>query len=288
MSKDRYLIINTDDYGMCHATNSSTQQLFKEGYITSATLMVPCPWFPQAAKFCRENPHVRVGIHLTLNSEWENYRWGPLLGADQVPSLVDKDGYFNPETEDVFRKALHHEIRAELRKQIDTALAQGITPTHFDNHMGSLWGPGLNEIALELSLEYKVPYRLAHRLSSNFDMVIPGVSEEDKKALMNKAESMGFCPLDVLLTPDYSVEGEDSYKRIKEQTMDLLHEEVEGLCEFFIHPMADTEEIREINPAWQRRLYEHRLIMDQDVRQIIKDREIELVSWQFVGDRCKF
>lgn len=288
MSKDRYLIINTDDYGMCYATNMSNQQLLKEGYITSATIMVPCPWFPQAAKFCRENPEVNVGIHLTLNSEWELYRWRPLLGVEQVPSLVNDEGYFYDNIEDVFKKANHDEIRAELRKQVDTALAHGIKLTHLDNHMGSLWGPGFNEIAFELSLEYKLPYRFSRRLSSNFAHTIPGVGDDDINRLVKEAESKGFCILDTLLTPDYSVEGEDSYELLKEQTMDLFNEEVEGLSEFFIHPMIDTKEARAINPTWQRRVWEHRLIMDPDVRQIFKDREIELVSWQFVKDRCRF
>src|SRR2546426_150128 len=64
----------------------------------SASVMFACPWYQEAVDILRRNPQTSVGVHLTLNSEWKGYRWGPVLGKGAVPTLVDSVGYFHSST----------------------------------------------------------------------------------------------------------------------------------------------------------------------------------------------
>src|SRR3954463_10603061 len=91
---DRVLIIHTDDIGMCQATLPAYENLLHAGLISSASAMVPCPWFPETARFCRGHPDVDMGVHLTLNSEWDTYRWGPISTRDTASGMLDEQGYF--------------------------------------------------------------------------------------------------------------------------------------------------------------------------------------------------
>src|SRR3954447_1627838 len=100
---DSRLLIIQADIGMMHSINRAGFEALEKKYITSATILVPCPWFPEAAKFAKEHPDLDFGLHLALNSEWRPYRWGPVSQRTTVPSLIDADGYFPPTEDIVFR-----------------------------------------------------------------------------------------------------------------------------------------------------------------------------------------
>lgn len=154
--------------------------------------------------------------------------------------------------------------------------------------MGTLCGLVRDDLLLDLALEYKLPFRCAAELAEISGHSFPDYDKQAIERFLSKVESKGLCVLDRVLTPDFWVIGEDSYERLKEEVMDLLNEEVEGLSEFFIHPMLNTPEARAFNPTWQRRVWEGEVIKDPDVRRLIKERGIELVSYKFVADRCRF
>jgi len=151
-----YLIIRTDDVGMSHSVNMAMQRLVETGLPISVSVMFACPWYQEAVEILRRHPETSVGIHLTLNSEWKNYRWGPVAGREAVPSLVDTSGYFFQSTE-----ALHQnhpaqaEIEKELRAQIDRALRSGLKIDYVDSHMGTAEAyPEFREIVERLAHEY--------------------------------------------------------------------------------------------------------------------------------------
>jgi predicted glycoside hydrolase/deacetylase ChbG (UPF0249 family) len=151
-----YLIIRTDDVGMSHSVNMAMQRLVETGLPISVSVMFACPWYQEAVEILRRHPETSVGIHLTLNSEWKNYRWGPVAGREAVPSLVDSSGYFFQSTE-----ALHQnhpaltEIEKELRAQIDRALRSGLKIDYVDSHMGTAEAyPEFREIVVRLAREY--------------------------------------------------------------------------------------------------------------------------------------
>src|ERR1700722_2508073 len=134
----RVLILNADDFGMCHDQNEGVIRGLQEGVFTSSTILVTCPWFEEAAEFARNYPAADLGVHLTLTAEWDRYKWGPVLGRDAVPSLVDARGYLWQTVAQVHEHARLDEAEAELRAQIEKAFAAGIDATHLDSHMGTL------------------------------------------------------------------------------------------------------------------------------------------------------
>jgi len=151
-----YLVIRTDDAGMSHSVNMALEKLIATGLPVSVSVMFPTPWYQETVDILKRHPEVAVGIHLTLNSEWKNYRWGPVLGRTAVPSLVDADGYFFPSSE-----ALHQnhpdlkEVEKELRAQIERARGSGLKIDYVDYHMGTaVRYPEFREIAERLAKEY--------------------------------------------------------------------------------------------------------------------------------------
>jgi hypothetical protein len=152
------LMIRCDDMGMSHAVNQAFEQLAQAEIPFSASVMVPCPWFTEAVEILSRYPHVSAGIHLTLNSEWKNYRWGPILGKGSVPSLVDSLGYFHPSRAKFFANNPElDEVEAELRAQIVTALAAGLKVDYVDYHMGTaVQTPEMRKIVEKLAEEFEL------------------------------------------------------------------------------------------------------------------------------------
>jgi len=151
-----YLVIRTDDAGMSHSVNMALERLIATGLPVSVSVMFPTPWYQETVDILKRHPDISVGIHLTLNSEWKNYRWGPVLGRTAVPSLVDADGYFFPSSE-----ALHQnhpnlgEVEKELRAQVQRALGSGLKIDYVDYHMGTaVRYPEFRDIVERLAKEY--------------------------------------------------------------------------------------------------------------------------------------
>jgi predicted glycoside hydrolase/deacetylase ChbG (UPF0249 family) len=160
----RVLIINADDFGMCHDENDATIEGLASGLFTSATVLVTCPWFEEAAEFARHHSSVDLGVHLTLTSKWERYKWGPVLGRGAVPSLVDGRGHLWQDVPQVYERDRLDEAEAELRAQIDKALAAGIDVTHLDSHMGPLHlRADYHDIYRPLAHDYRLPLRMVSR-----------------------------------------------------------------------------------------------------------------------------
>src|SRR5881396_859296 len=137
MSSPVYLIIRTDDAGMSHSVNLALQRLIDARLPISVSVMFPCPWYQETVEILKRHPEVAVGIHLTLNSEWKNYRWGPVSGREAVPTLVDSDGYFFQSSEALYRN--HPDLRQiekELRAPIECSRQSGGDFDDGDSHMG--------------------------------------------------------------------------------------------------------------------------------------------------------
>src|SRR6202049_1872961 len=135
----RLLVIHADDLGMNHSVNRATFEALEKRWITSASILVSCPWFPEVVKWAKEHPDADVGIHQALNSDCPPLRWGPVTPKDKVPSLLDPDGYLPLDTPAVAQNAKLSEVETELHAQIDRAQSAGIHLTHLDTHMGALF-----------------------------------------------------------------------------------------------------------------------------------------------------
>ena len=150
------LLIRCDDLGMSHSVNIAFKELMESGLKFSASVMLPCSWYQEAVEILKQHPEMTVGIHLTLNAEWKNYRWGPIAGKDKVPSLVDEDGYFFPSRATFFaNNPKAEEIEIELRAQIERAMNSGIKISYVDYHMGTAVDkPEHRAIVEKLAKEY--------------------------------------------------------------------------------------------------------------------------------------
>jgi hypothetical protein len=159
---ERVAVVHVDDLGMCHAANVGGFEALGSGPATCGSVMVPCPWFREAAEIARANPHYDLGVHLTLNAEWPHYRWGPVAGRSEVPSLLDEQGYLPRTTLEVVQRARPEEVEVELRAQIELALASGLDVTHLDSHMGTVLFPPFLPVYARLAVDYRLPVFAFH------------------------------------------------------------------------------------------------------------------------------
>jgi predicted glycoside hydrolase/deacetylase ChbG (UPF0249 family) len=150
-------VVHADDIGMSHAANVGAFAALDSGPATCGSVMVPCPWSHEAAEMAQARPDVDLGVHLTLNAEFDGYRWGPVAGRTTVPSLVDEAGHLFRTSRETVKFGSVEDVRTELRAQVDAALAMGIDVTHLDSHMGTVFHPKFFEIYLELGREYQLP-----------------------------------------------------------------------------------------------------------------------------------
>jgi predicted glycoside hydrolase/deacetylase ChbG (UPF0249 family) len=255
---DRILIVNCDDIGSSHACNVAAERSIRQGWATSATLMVPCPWAKEAVERFRD---LDVGIHLTLTAEYPDYRWRALTGAR---SLHDNDGYMPFTIEEVFQNARLEEVEAECRAQIDQALAWGVDVTHIDNHMGALsYDPRFADIFLKVAVAYDLPLRL-------------GSAAAERRAGLFAREPATRAGR---LYPDYFV------MQWGRPTRDVLHDYLPslrpGVTEFCMHPVEDGPELQgyDKTQAWIR-THDYGCLMDAELRAKIEGTGAKLISYR--------
>jgi predicted glycoside hydrolase/deacetylase ChbG (UPF0249 family) len=268
----RLLIVNADDVGMSHASNVAVFAGMEKGLISSGTIMVPCPWFLEAAAYAVAHPQAGFGVHLTHTSEWRVYRWRPILGPDQVPGLVDEYGYLWAGVRDLYAHGTPEQAEREARAQIETALAAGIDVTHLDTHMGALnYDPAYFPAYLRLARDYRLPLRMASQ--ALLERMGAG---HWRQALQDAG----------ILCPDYLIHGERGEgEGVKDYWLRILHNLKPGVTELYIHPAVAGEEMRHITGSWQQRDTEYRLFLDDpDVRRVFREQAIDLVGYRQIRD----
>jgi predicted glycoside hydrolase/deacetylase ChbG (UPF0249 family) len=267
----RVLIINADDFGMCHDQNEGVMTGLKEGVFTSSTILVTCPWFEEAAEFARNNPNADLGVHLTLTAEWDRYKWGPVLGPRAVPSLVDERGYLWQTVAQVYEHARLDQAEAELREQIEKAFAAGIDATHLDSHMGTLQlRADYHEIYARLANEYRLPIRLASRRR---------LGREGMGAILDQLDAAG------VVTPDHLVfYGPPSVAETETYWTNLLRTLKPGVTEILCHPAIARDELRTCARDAMQREADFRYFTSDQTRQLIKDEGVEMVGFRELRD----
>jgi predicted glycoside hydrolase/deacetylase ChbG (UPF0249 family) len=258
----RLVILNCDDLGTCHAHNAGIYEALRDGMATSATLMLPAPWSREAASRYRGED---VGVHLTLNSEWDLYRWAPITHA---PSLVDGDGGFPRTVQEVWDHADLDEVRRELRMQVERAVLWGFDVTHLDSHMAVLHRrPEFFDVYLDLAVDFGLPVRL------------PGAEAE-------RAIGFPFRRLaaeEGVLSPDHLVAlGNTNTPAMFERA---LHNLEPGVTEIVAHPAVDTPELRAMAPDGMHRVEDRRLLVaDDDVRRLADRAGVTFVGYRELRD----
>jgi chitin disaccharide deacetylase len=275
---DRLLILHADDVGMCHSVNTASTRALTEGVASSASVMVPCPWFPEVAAWSKEHPEADLGLHLTLTSEWRHYRWRPVTPIDKVPGLVDDEGFMWRSVEQVKAHAKAEEVEREIRAQIERARQFGMKPTHVDSHMGTLFADqGYFEayvrVAKETGIMPMLPGPTAETLAEAKELGI------DYPPLVRKLQSQGFLFLDRLTT---GLTG-DTYEARQAAFAEFVKGLKPGVTELIVHLAGDDEEIRHVTGNWRNRFNEFRLCTDSATRTLLQREGIRLLSYRELG-----
>jgi chitin disaccharide deacetylase len=264
----RLVIICVDGLGLCQAANDGVYQSLRTGTATTGSLMVPCPWARDAAS---HHLGEDVGVNLTLNCEYDRYRWGPVT---QAPSLLDGDGGLPRTVTDMWDHADLDEVRRECRAQIERAILWGFDVSHLQSHRNSLVGrPEFFDLYLELAVDYRLPLRL------------PGADAEP---------TIGFpfrrlAADEGVLFPDHFVTvtspgGVGSRRAIERALFELPA----GVTELHAHPAADTPELRALTGDWANRVDDlHLLVHDAAVRAMIARSGVELVTYRALRDAMR-
>ncbi|CAM4204247.1 polysaccharide deacetylase family protein [Paenibacillus alkaliterrae] len=282
--KDRLLLVNADDFGLCHSVNVGIQQLLLDETVSSATLMLPCGWAREAAIWSARHPQIDVGVHFTFTSEWDAYRWGPVNRKGSTASLVANEGYFPKDCKTFEQQADPEQVKAELIAQIEMALALGMKPSHADNHMGSLYGLATGRhflpIVLDVCASYGLPFRLPRFLLQENGQVAPPELAEQAKQLAQLADSKGVVILDYLIGLPFQLQAGETFDTLKANMQQLLKGLHSGVTELIIHPSLVTDELLAFHGQPEKRGMELELFRDADIRQTLQEEGIRLIRWR--------
>jgi predicted glycoside hydrolase/deacetylase ChbG (UPF0249 family) len=263
----RLLIVNADDFGMCHAVNEAIFRVLKDGIARSTSLMVPCPWMLHATHFLADNPETAFGIHLTAISDSAEYRWGPVTAREKVPSLLDKGlpgqarYFYDFEHMPEFMAQVRlDQLEMEFRAQIEVVLTAGLRPTHLDWHSLRIGDRAdIFDVMLRLAREYGLALRVAGR------------------SWIEKLQSRGFPTNDYDFLDSYSLDPVNKAARYAE----LLHELPVGLSEWAVHPGLDSSELLAIEPGGNHiRQTDFDFLMSEQARDIVREEGIILLDYR--------
>lgn len=265
----KLVIIHADDLGMTHSVNAASIKGLESGLVNSASIMVPCPWFPEMADYAKAHPEADLGLHLTLTAERVFYRWGPVAAKDKIPSLVDPNGYFHlnwDKTTYIEAK----EVEIELRAQIERALAMGVRPTHLDSHQYRLFHTNkeLFQSFLRVAHDYKLPFFMTRDWFKDYPYLEPSLS-----------------PGDLVVEHTVTMEPSVPAEKWGEFYADALKNLQPGVTVFIIHVAFDNEEMRAATrerdtwgAAWRQRDFD--FFTSAEFKTILQQQNIKLVTWR--------
>jgi chitin disaccharide deacetylase len=272
----RSLIVHADDAGMSHSVNDATIEAMEKGIVTSTSILVPCAWFGEFAAYARKHPERDYGIHLTLTSEWDLYRWGPVAPRDKVPSLVDQDGYLWRDNGPVDAHVKLNEAEIELRAQIERARQFGVRLSHLDTHMGTLLSrPDLLELYVNLAIEYNLPIMFTRQATDpRMELAYPALRGHGQQML--DALDRHHLPVLASVLMLYQGGEHEARKRRYLKAFEILPP---GVNEVIVHCGIANDELNAITTSAPLRDSDRRLMTDPDVKADLERLGISLTSW---------
>ena len=271
----RLLIVHADDFGMSHAVNRAIIEALEHGWVTSASILVPCPWFPEAAAWARAHQDADLGIHLAVNSEWTTYKWGPVAGRSAVPSLVGADGYMPIDEDDAVAHASPKDVERELHAQVDFAKAAGIRLTHLDSHMGTLFHTqAFFDVYRRMGQAYGLPL-LLERLGARGGAESQWGTHDEQEATIDRLFEIAPG-----VAPD---QWEGAYEK-------MLGGLPPGVYQLIVHLGYDTDEMQGAtadHPNWGAawRQHDFDMVKSAKFQQFLRDQHFTLTTWKKLRER---
>ncbi len=269
-ANSRLLIIHADDFGMMHSVNRATSEALEHHWITSSSILVPCPWFPEVVQWTKSHPDADLGIHLALNADWTSYRWAPVSPQPKNSSLLDADGFLPLTTEFVVAHARMPDVETEVHAQVDKAKSAGIPLSHLDTHMGTIVStPDLLGVYLSAGRSYKLPLLLSRVFDGR---------ETDLSALHLAPNSIVLDGVLEMMPGVPQSQWLDAYKK-------MLQPLKPGTYQLIVHLAYNDSEMQAAtfdHPDWgaQWRQNDFDLVRNPEFQKFLKDQGFILVSWK--------
>lgn len=292
----KVLILHVDDVGMSFDSNQGAIQAMEKGVANSLSIMMPCPWVPGYVQYLKKHPQIDAGLHLTLTSEWAEYRWGPLVGKPAAPGLIDAEGAMWPSVEEVIKHASADEVEAEIRAQIARARSMGFEPTHLDSHMGTLFAsPEFLQRYVKVGIENKIPVMFP----AGHNTMISATSGFSADALNQMKQTgqliwnSGLPVLDDLHNVSYEFRydkakhnTEEAHRKFAtENYVKTIKELKPGLTMVIMHCTAPTEVFSHISDSGQIRKGDLLAMTDPAFKKFLQEEGILLTTWREVMER---
>ena len=260
----KLLIIHADDLAVAHAVDDASFTALEKGSVTSASILVPCPWLTEVAEYAKAHPDADLGLHLDLTSEWNTFRWGPIESKEKVASLLDPAGYFWNLTAPVASHATAEDAEREIRAQVERALAMGIHPTHLDTHMGAMFvTPALTAVYAKVAHDYHLPFLAVRFPGADLSFL----SEKD-------------VVLDSVVIANPNVQA----AQWKQFYLDAIKNLKPGLTEMIVHLGSDGPELQAImgqvayGSSWRQRDYD--VVTSPEFKKALEDNHVLLIRWK--------
>ncbi|MBC7745052.1 MAG: polysaccharide deacetylase family protein [Flavobacterium sp.] len=274
--KTKLVIIHADDMGVSQSENAATFFAMEKGSVSSGSIMMPCPWMGDVAAYAKTHPNADFGLHLTLTSEWKNYKWGTVTPVNQAVSLVNKNGYFYSAVDSLHKFGRVEEVEKEIRAQIERAKQFGIDPTHLDSHMGSLYAsPEYLQIIIKMGRDYKIPVML---------------NRDGFKAAFNIDLSKYISEKEVEVDKIFMAEPKDFNNGMDNFYTGVLKSLQPGLSCILLHAAYDNAEMQavtvdhpEYGAAWRQADFD--FFTSEKCRDLIKEQNIKVITWKEIRDK---
>lgn len=293
----KVIILHVDDAGMSYDSDLGAIRALTDGVASSVSVMMPCPWVPHFVNWLKTHPDIDAGLHLTLNAEWANYKWGPVSGGAAVPGLLDTTtGGMYASSEAVVKHAKADEVGREIRAQVQKALQMGFRPTHLDSHMGTLFAdPGFLMQYVQLGIELQIPVMMP---GGHDKVLIAG--DPGRAGLLPQIQMIGrmlwnagLPVLDDLhnnsydwVIPENAKQSDAALQAYSAQRYIKALEECQpGLTMMIMHCTQPTEVFAQISTSGPTRKADMLGITDPSVRKYIREKGIIITTWREVMQR---
>lgn len=292
----KVIIMHVDDMGMSYDSNIGGIEAMTKGAANSCSVMMPCPWVPGFVHYMKEHPGLDAGLHLTLTSEWEDYRWGPISGKSKTPGLTDKEGAMWRGVKEVVTHASADEVETEIRAQIDRAKTMGFEPTHLDSHMGTLFAtPAFIERYIKVGIEYQIPVMFpgGHNTLIAEEIKNTGATMEMTRSIGKKLWAAGLPVLDDLYNSSYDWKlpagtspTDENLRNFKTQKYEEVMQSLKpGITMIIMHCTNTTEVFPYISGSGTTRRGDFLAMLNPELKNFIEKKRIIFTTWKELKER---